>query len=1025
MNVQLFFVVVVFCTLVELAASVGGFRDPYDIYQQTKPDSSVIIAYNRSTEIEKHCSPFLASASELKPDDNRGGRLRNELSFFLGDWKQENDGAPLMQLDDEGIPESSQSLTTSPLKLVSFEVKDVNPVQHLKNAVSLGGILSLGITKNSSFAFRSGIDSMNPGSSVMAIVFEGVYMETKENGGESLLCLLGSSTSTPSSDRCESEEFSESASSNGNPYNYRPQVHFLEDDQILLVLRYPKTFKLTKRAIHGEMVSLNKQGSSSYFSKVYISSHLTCHMKYQFSSELFESRKFDPSLYQDELMEDGAMMFTGEEFCAILDSVSREALNIIPNFRFNDTYLSQIHGKLGPFLLGKDLEVSSGLIYDNIMLVFQHIKCEQDTTSIRTDKGNAKVLAVLKAFPRESSHFEELRTGLSGLTLTAEGMWDSSSGQLLMVGCQGRIDSGMEGCDYEIAMYFPRAVTITQRSFLSGRIYSFKRDIGLDNPLLFEAMTSSTEFPNRYHCPATYHNLSYSYSKIKLVNQIQSRTLPNGILTTVRQLFFQYPALKDGGVPLDQLSMLASSLGLDSYVVSDHSDQFIDVQKWVLIQVEVLSLGPILLGQYDPTSDKRMGRNEPIITIEDFTRSRFLNVSMHLVFRTNERLIQTNYKNISELFMEGLYDTTLGEMHLIGCRKALVESIGIERGQDCMIEVKIQYPAINFQWRKYPSAKVIISSQRLEDDPLYFSLISLDASLTHSARYFGTAAAANQVYLELIVCILILVGSIAIIWSQLLYMKADSSIVPHISTYMLAFQMLGYCLPLISGAKVLLKSKDSRVSGDHPALGMLKFVESIQNALLLMALLLTARLYQMVTESRKRPRPEGSRNGASKKRVILGFIAICTFNHLIWLATLDIPAVNAQHNPDVDMHGARSVNMLQQFWMSIIEDIELWKSIIEEIVYELQDLFLVPQVLLNLSMQTPVKSLRKAYYLGFASIRLLVHCFDHIRYHHSSHSYSISVLLSKAASPTTKLLLPAIIVFIQQNRKHQKRRLLF
>ncbi|WRX32165.1 Protein of unknown function DUF2921 - like 6 [Theobroma cacao] len=90
----------------EVASAISSFASPYDIYQ-TLADSSVVIAYDRSAGIEKHCSSFLTSASELKPDDNMGGRLKNELSFYLGDWEQENDGAPLMQLDDNGIPASS------------------------------------------------------------------------------------------------------------------------------------------------------------------------------------------------------------------------------------------------------------------------------------------------------------------------------------------------------------------------------------------------------------------------------------------------------------------------------------------------------------------------------------------------------------------------------------------------------------------------------------------------------------------------------------------------------------------------------------------------------------------------------------------------------------------------------------------------------------------------------------------------------------------------------------------------------
>ncbi|OMO57955.1 hypothetical protein COLO4_34970 [Corchorus olitorius] len=672
--------------------------------------------------------------------------------------------------------------------------------------------------------------------------------------------------------------------------------------------------------------------------------------------------------------------------------------------------MSQTHGKLGPFLLGKDMEAAGGSVYDNIKLIFLHVKCEQDTTSLQTGGGNAKVSALLRAFPKESlQDIEASRTGLSGLTLTAEGIWNSSSGQLLMVGCEGRVESGLEGCDYQIAMYFPRAVSIKQRSFLFGSISSLKKDIGLDNPLFFDAMRSSNDFLD---------SLSYSYSNnIDLVNRFERTTLPHQILTFIKQLLFQYPALKDGEEPLAQLVTLASSLGLHGYVVSD---QLIDGQKSrVIIQIEVLSLGPLLLQHHIvPQLYKRNQRNEPVVikTKEDLKISRFLNVSMHLVFRIETTYQQTTYKNVSELSLEGLYDPTLGEMHLIGCRKALVEGIGLERGQDCLIEVKIQYPAKNFQWKKHQSAKITIRSQRQEEDPLHFNLISLSALLTHYQDYDEIAL--NREAFEGILCILMLAGSIAIIWSQLLYMKADASIVPYISTSMLASQILGYSLPLICGAKVLLKpSKLEAYYGAWPqsALGMLKLLQSIQNALLLVAILVTARLFRMVSKSRKRHHPKGSRYAATKIRVILGFIVIFAVDYLIWLATRENPNVHVQ--PGKDNYEARNVHM-QQTWMPIIEDV----------VSLLQDMFLLPQILLNLSMATPVKSLREAYYLGFTSIRLLVHFLDYTRdpvlhpkvgISEFMSQNSTSALFAKVAAPAI-IIMTAIVVYIQQNWKYQK-----
>lgn len=407
MKVQLFVNVniVLWTLLIEFLVLISStFAAPYypkEMYQPLTDSSSMFIAYNQSGDIEKHCSSFLTSASELKPDDNRGSWLKNELSFYLGDWDQEtSDGEPLMLLDDNGSPDRSNQSLSSLLKLVSFEVKDVNSVQLLKNTVSLGGVLSLGLSRNSSFAYNRGLEpGMRPGSSVMGFIFEGVYMETEENGRERLMCLVGSSTSSTDSDRCDcGDQFSEFASS----YVSVPRTRFLQDDKVVLVLRYPKTFNLTNRAIQGEMISLRKQRDSRYFSKLHISSQLTSGHYEFISDQVVQSRISNPPAYQDELMEDGFQMFTGREFCRVLDHVSGGLLNIFPNYRFNGSYMNQInHGKLGPFLLGKEIEATGGFTYDHIKFIFQHVKCEKlDDPSGSRD--SAKVSAVLRAVPKGS-----------------------------------------------------------------------------------------------------------------------------------------------------------------------------------------------------------------------------------------------------------------------------------------------------------------------------------------------------------------------------------------------------------------------------------------------------------------------------------------------------------------------------------------------------------------------------------------------------------------------------------------------
>ncbi|KAA3457772.1 [Protein-PII] uridylyltransferase [Gossypium australe] len=550
---------------------------------------------------------------------------------------------------------------------------------------------------------------------------------------------------------------------------------------------------------------------------------------------------------------------------------------------------------------------------DEVKLIFQHVKCEQDTN--RT--GSAKVTAVLRSVTKTSfQRLERLRTGLSGSTLAVEGIWNCSSRQLSMVGCQETVDSGPEGCDYVISMYFPLSFSIKQRSFLFGTISNVKKDTGLDNPLYFSAMQGiNTRNFTEY--------LSDNYSMIKLVNAFERRTIPYQILSIAKQWFFKHPALKDAEEPLAQLNRLTRKLASDGSVVVPDDQLIAGPKSRVLVQIKVLSVGPLLV--------EGNLRNKTVITKDEFASCRFWNVSMHLAFKTEKELKQTTYKDVSELSLEGVYDPSLGEMHLEGFDREY-GAMGIERGQDCLILVKIQYPPLNLQLWKKPTAKITINSQRKVGDPLYFNLINIHAHLSYYLDYFE--ADTQQAYFEAIIGSLLLTMSITIIWNQLLYMK-----------------FLGYSLPLICNAKVVLQSM---VPKDYdwppPANGMLKFIQSSFAG----HATTYCKTVHMVIESRSKAMSEGSfklRHAPREKRVMLTTMAICAYGVLILLVSVD-----------------KQNGHVRQTWMDVMVSL----------VYIFQDFFLLPQIISNRVMAMPVKCLREGYYLGLTTVRLLVLYFDYL-----------------------------------------------
>lgn len=109
--------------------------------------------------------------------------------------------------------------------------------------------MCIGISKNSPLDCDMYSNfGMYPGMSALKIDFEGVYIETNKKGGEHVVCMMGKSTFPfwelvgYSLDMVDGIWVSSLT---------KRQPRVFPNDQVLLVLRYPKAF--TGRAIHGEM----------------------------------------------------------------------------------------------------------------------------------------------------------------------------------------------------------------------------------------------------------------------------------------------------------------------------------------------------------------------------------------------------------------------------------------------------------------------------------------------------------------------------------------------------------------------------------------------------------------------------------------------------------------------------------------------------------------------------------------------------------------------------------------------------
>lgn len=972
---------------------------------------TVSYKYERIAEVKKECASVIASASVLKPDDNRVFTLKEELSFLNGDWWQELKEAPLMPFDDRDLGKNPSDMTRSPLSLVSFWVMDVDHAHRSKNWVAISATLQMGITMEDLFIEKPHESSPRfnvwPGHSQMFVSFQGIYSESEKNGGERVMCLLGH-TMLPSRQPGSKDPW-EWMKDPG----YTDQPPLVEDDQILLVLRYPRTFSLVHRAIQGSLKSLNKKSNVKYFDEVQISSRLGTAANYEFDSGKLVSRACDPYPYIDSYPH-SFDMYKGMDFCSILERFTQqEGLAIVPNWKCNGT--DDFCSQLGPFASDKEIKATDGSFKD-VKFVIQDVRCEKMNS--KGDDGFERVSSVVRAVPPLQNQFTAAqRTGFNNMTLASEGIWKSSTGQLCMVGCLGYGYTENSGCDSRICLYVPLSFSITQRSIVVGTISSIKNGQGSFFPLTFEKLIRPAELWDQYTAARPY----YKYSKVDEAGALLEKNEPFNFANMVKKSFLQFPKQEDAQSSLVSLSLLSEDLTLHVAAVPD---QFPRSSRTDL-QLEVLSLGPVFGRYWYSSNISTTGKEEPFHEKVDYKEKQLLlNVSAQI------NLVGESYGNFSMLFVEGLYDEHVGKMYLIGCRdvraswKLLYESMDLESGLDCLTEVIVSYPPTTARWIADPTARISISSKRSEDDPFYFKPIKLQTFPIMYRRQREDILSRRGV--EGILRILTLSLAIACLLSQIFYIRDNAESVPYISLVMLGIQALGYSIPLITGAEAFFEKMASESyessSYELDRSQWIRTIEYTVKFLVLVAFSLTLRLCQKVWKSRIRlltRTPLEPHRVPNDKKVLVSTMCIHVAGYILILLvhSLSTSQKPVQTQRFVDASGNYRV-------------FREWETQLEEYVGLVQDLFLLPQIIGNCLWKIHNKPLRKFYYIGITSVRLLPHLYDYVRspipnpyfseeYEFVNPRFDFYTNFGDIAIPVMAIVL-AVAIYIQQKWTYEK-----
>ncbi|KAL6858900.1 hypothetical protein ACP4OV_017902 [Aristida adscensionis] len=904
--------------------------------------------YTRFADVERLCRSVLSSAGELSVDADRARVVMQQLSLRNGDWSQDAGQAPLMPFLRGGAAPPPVAAGApqqhEPVSLASFMLTHMDTAQRRgarPTALNVSGFLSLTITGDHCFPPAMEVQPrvspdfvLRPGHTELRVAFEGVYAETKPSPvGNAVLPVRGSNSTRP---------WVLAGTKNGAGEGVlRPVVTAVGD--IALVLR--------------------AMSDSAYFDAVRLVSMHSPLAGYKFRPAGEELDVAGCSGDQSSCDGDGdgdgcsghLYNYRGASFCDILDQFvpdGYDVLDVLPDWRCNST--DEFCGQLGPF----EAAVATGGRFSRSAVAVHDLRCEP-----MPGAAAARVSAVFRAVaPGEDPATAATRGGLSGATLSAEGVWLASTGRLCMVGCLGvraEASSSSSSCHYRVSLHVATAVSITRRGIVVGEIASTSSSHS--PPLTFQRIINPAQPSDRLG------PFLYSYSKVEHAGEILRRREPSGFRDSfIARSLLSYPAA--AGDDTMSLAILGSYLGLDFLRVPKlpFLPEWID-DPFQQFYLHILSTGP-LVGSYFPAS--KPGYDTPAART-----ARSHGVEKHQVVNVSAYLMATSrrFSSWTVLSLEGVYNPENGRMYLIGCRnidapwRAASASRDLEDGMDCSIEVTVEYPPVTMRWLVSPAAKLHVASTRDAGDPLHFTGTELRSPMI---RYRDQGDAVTEHTVERLLCIAMLSAAVAATVSQLRHVKSNPDVAPFVSLAMLGAQALGYGATLVTDARMLPAWPSHRHMSYR---GYLRWdMDCSVKALALAALLLTARLAHKVRRARARsPRVPGD-----------AAAALCTVGvHLCGLAAvlaahwLRLRTAYGGASPAPEPRGDPTVRL------------RACAAVVERYAGVVREWFLLPQVIGNAVWRVNCKPLRKRYYAGVTAVWVLPHVYGYLRPPASVYAY--------------------------------------
>ncbi|KAF8669383.1 hypothetical protein HU200_051726 [Digitaria exilis] len=485
-----------------------------------------------------------------------------------------------------------------------------------------------------------------------------------------------------------------------------------------------------------------------------------------------------------------------------------------------------------------------------------------------------------------------------------------------------------------VCLYIPRTFSITRSSIMLGRITSINAggddDEETHRPVLLELRVPPVRLWGL--SKALRFRMAYNYTVVKQAGEFLRRSgsaFSTGRDMVAKSLFLSYPYPKKdttGGDQVTSLFRLGDELMLWFTAVpalfpSGSIERPVLLLEMLSVEQAVGPIAPRSFWHGSLSMAASQPSKEPAAAAGAGTGWRpLLNVSAEL------RIFGKPFGWTTALSLEGVYDPEDGRMFLIGCRNVGVPESNVstsraeadlEEGMDCSIKVKVKYPPTTTHWLISSTAKVHITTTRSAGDPLYFAAVRLEA---WPVMY-------SQGIINAVLRVVVLTAL-----SQLRHLKSHADVAPHVSHAMLAVQIVGYGVRLITGFEA---------AGTDD---LYRAVDLTARALVLAALLLTLWINEMVGQSRAwmlaRSPLEPWRVPSDRKVLVYN----CG-------APLVAPALGTN---------GQAIST-------------------EQLAAVMHDLFLLPQLIGNAVWRVNCKPPRESYYLGVTAARLLPHAYDYLR----------------------------------------------